>query len=134
MKEKRLSLTDAEWNVMECLWAHSPRTGRELTEALGESCGWNRSTTLTLLRRLEAKGAVASSGETGIKTFRPLVSREDAALGETESLLSRVYRGSLSLLVRGLVIQSVMNFMFFILHAFSHRLEHLVSESVISQS
>ena len=99
MKEKRLSLTDAEWNVMECLWAHSPRTGRELTEALGKSCGWSRSTTLTLLRRLEAKGAVGSGESGGLKTFLPLVSREDAALGETEDLLSRAYRGSLSLLV-----------------------------------
>ena len=99
MEEKRLSLTDAEWSVMECLWEAAPRTGRELTEALGKSCGWSRSTTLTLLRRLEAKGAVGSADGGGVKTFRPLVSREDAALGETEDLLSRAYRGSLSLLV-----------------------------------
>ena len=99
MEEKRLSLTDAEWSVMECLWDRSPRTGRELTEALAGRQGWSRSTTLTLLRRLEAKGAVGSGGDTGVKTFRPLVSREDAALGETEDLLSRAYRGSLSLLV-----------------------------------
>ena len=99
MEEKNISLTAAEWSVMECLWEAAPRTGRELTEALGESCGWNRSTTLTLLRRLEAKGAVGSGDTGGVKAFCPLLSREDAALGETESLLSRVYRGSLSLLV-----------------------------------
>ena len=99
MEEKRLSLTEAEWRVMECLWEKSPRIGRELTEELGKSCGWSRSTTLTLLRRLEAKGTVGSGDEKGVKTFLPLLSREDAALGETEDLLSRVYRGSLSLLV-----------------------------------
>ena len=99
MDKKNIDLTEAEWSVMECLWEHAPRTGRELTEALGKSCGWSRSTTLTLLRRLEAKGAVGSDDTGGVKTFRPLVSREDAALGETENLLSRVYRGSLSLLV-----------------------------------
>ena len=99
MEEKRLSLTDAEWSVMECLWEVSPRTGRELTEALENRRGWSRSTTLTLLRRLEGKGAVGSGEEQGVKTFRPLLSRKDAALGETEDLLTRAYRGSLSLLV-----------------------------------
>ena len=99
MDGKNIDLTSAEWSVMECLWESAPRTGRELTEALGKSCGWSRSTTLTLLRRLEAKGAVGSDDAGGVKAFRPLVSREDAALGETESLLSRVYRGSLSMLV-----------------------------------
>ena len=96
------TLTGAEWNVMECLWERSPRTGREAAQWLQEHAGWSRSTTLTLLRRLEAKGAVGSV-DTGLKAFRPLVSREDAALGETENLLSRVYRGSLSLLVSTLV-------------------------------
>ena len=31
-----MNLTDAEWNVMECLWEKSPRTGRETTEWLEE--------------------------------------------------------------------------------------------------
>ena len=99
MEKENIALTSAEWSVMECLWERSPRTGRELTEALGRRQGWSRSTTLTLLRRLEGKGAVGSGEAGSVKTFRPLVSREDAALGETEDLLSRAYRGSLSLLV-----------------------------------
>ncbi len=103
MDGKSLSLAAAEWSIMECLWEASPRTGRELTEALRERCGWSRSTTLTLLRRLEAKGAVGNDEDSGIKNFRPLVSRENVALGEAESLLSRAYRGSLSLLVSSFV-------------------------------
>ena len=97
-----MNLTDAEWNVMECLWEKSPRTGREATQWLEERMGWNRSTTLTLLRRMEAKGAVASDTDGNVKTFRPLVRREDAALQETENFLSRVYKGSLSLMVSSL--------------------------------
>ena len=102
MRERNIGLTAAEWNVMECLWEKSPRTGREVTQWLEERVGWNRSTTLTLLRRLEEKGAVASDAGSGIKAFRPLVGREDAALQETESFLSRVYKGSLSLMVSSL--------------------------------
>ncbi len=94
-----INLTDAEWRVMELLWQHEPQTGRELVEALEKIAGWNRSTTLTLLRRLEGKQAVADETQNGVKAFRPLIRREEAALQETEDFLSRVYQGSLSLMV-----------------------------------
>lgn len=102
MSNPNRNLTSAEWRVMECLWDKSPRTGREATEWLKKRTGWNRSTTLTLLRRMEAKGAVASGTEDGVKSFRPLIRREDAALQETEDFLGRVYKGSLSLMVSSL--------------------------------
>ena len=102
MNEKHISLTEAEWSVMECLWEKSPRTGRETVAWLDQKMGWTRSTTLTMLRRLEAKGAVAGDTEGELKTFRPLIAREDVAVQETENLLDRVYKGSLSLLVSSL--------------------------------
>lgn len=102
MNEKHISLTEAEWIVMECLWEKSPRTGRETVEWLDRRMGWTRSTTLTMLRRLEAKGAVAGDTEGELKTFRPLIAREEVAAQETENLLDRVYKGSLSLLVSNL--------------------------------
>ena len=101
MNDKNLTLTEAEWTVMECLWEKSPRTGRETVEWLDRRMGWTRSTTLTMLRRLEAKGAVA--GEEGEpKTFRPLIARDEESLPQTQSLLERAYNGSISLLVSAL--------------------------------
>lgn len=103
MSEKGISLTQAEWSVMECLWAAGPLTGREVTQRMEKTCGWSRSTTLTLLSRLEAKGALESvSAEKGPKVFSSLLRREDAALGETKDFLDRVYQGSLSLMVSAL--------------------------------
>ena len=102
MNDKHISLTEAEWAVMECLWEKSPRTGRETVAWLDQKMGWTRSTTLTMLRRLEAKGAVAGDTEGELKTFRPLIAREDVAVRETENLLDRAYKGSLSLLVSSL--------------------------------
>lgn len=97
-----MGLTEAEWQVTECLWTSAPRTGREIIDALGKTTGWSRSTTLTLLRRLEDKGAVSAVSEGGMKHYRPQVAREDAAVQETEHLLERVYQGSVSLLVSSL--------------------------------
>lgn len=102
MNDKNLTLTEAEWTVMECLWEKSPRTGRETVAWLDQKMGWTRSTVLTMLRRLEAKGAVAGDTEGELKTFRPLIAREDVAVRETENLLERAYKGSLSLLVSSL--------------------------------
>lgn len=102
MNDKNLTLTEAEWTVMECLWEKSPRTGRETVACLDQKMGWTRSTVLTMLRRLEAKGAVAGDTEGELKTFRPLIAREDVAVRETENLLDRAYKGSLSLLVSSL--------------------------------
>ena len=102
MNDKNVTLTEAEWTVMECLWEKSPRTGRETVAWLDQKMGWTRSTTLTMLRRLEAKGAVAGDTEGELKTFRPLIAREEVAVRETENLLDRAYKGSLSLLVSSL--------------------------------
>lgn len=103
MKEDRISLTQAEWSVMECLWEAGPLTGREVVQRMEQRCGWSRSTTLTLLGRLEHKGALQSApAEKGPKVFSPLLRREDAALEETKEFLSRVYQGSLSLMVSAL--------------------------------
>ena len=103
MSENRISLTQAEWSVMESLWEAGPLTGREVTQRMEQSCGWSRSTTLTLLSRLEAKGALESvPAEKGPKIFSPLLRREDAALGEAKDFLERVYQGSLSLMVSAL--------------------------------
>ena len=100
--DNRINLTEAEWSVMECLWERSPRSGRELTEEMQKRCAWSRSTTLTLLSRMEAKGAVSGDSSAGKKVFSPLISRENAALQEAEGLLERVYKGSLGLLVSSL--------------------------------
>ena len=99
MSENRINLTSAEWNIMEGLWEKSPITGRDITDMMESRMGWNRSTTLTLLRRLEEKGAIATNDEGRKKLFSPVVLREEAALQETESFLERVYNGSVSMML-----------------------------------
>lgn len=99
MEHSKINLTEAEWNVMECLWEKAPRTGRETIELLKDRMGWSRSTTLTLLRRMEEKGAVKSEDTENVKQFYPVISREEAAHQETADFLQRVYQGSLGMMV-----------------------------------
>ena len=102
MEPHEKNLTPTEWHLMECLWEQAPRTGREAAEYMAQSQGWSRSTTLTLLRRMTAKGFIDCREEQGVKIYSPLIARSDAAVRETDSFLSRVYRGSVSTLLSAL--------------------------------
>ena len=101
----KTTLTPTEWNLMECLWEHAPRTGREATEYLERTVGWSRSTTLTLLRRMTEKGLVRCEDTGGVKTYFPRIDRGDAARRETENFLDRVYHGSVSMLLSAMTQQ-----------------------------
>jgi len=92
-------LTNSEWSVMECLWDHSPRTGREAVEHLNKTVGWSRSTTLTMLRRMTEKELIKCYEESGVNVYAPLVNRDDAVRHETEGFLDRVYNGSISMMI-----------------------------------
>lgn len=102
MSGKPLSLSAAEWQIMECLWERSPRTLMEIVRALTPATGWSKSTIVTMVTRLEAKGALRHTEGARARLYSPTVLREQAALQETESLLRRVYRGSVGLLVNTL--------------------------------
>ena len=102
MSAEHINLTEAEWIVMECLWEKSPLSSREITEQLEKSAGWTRSTTNTLLARLETKGAISTATKGRNKFFSAVLRHEDAALHETEGFLDHVYHGSLSMMVSAL--------------------------------
>ena len=86
-------LTSSEWSVLTCLWENSPRTVMQLVAALGERVGWAKSTTITTLRRMEAKGLVLCTVEGRARHYTPNLQRDRAVRGETRSFLDKVYRG-----------------------------------------
>ena len=92
-------VSSAEWNIMESLWADAPKVGSQIVADMAERTGWSRSTTLTMLRRMTDKGLIACEDNGQMKTYSPLLVREDAVKSETESFLNRVYNGSISMLV-----------------------------------
>lgn len=94
-----IHVTDSEWYVLDCLWQQSPQTAMELVEALSRRVGWAKSTTLTTLRRMEAKGLLAGETVGRSRRYTPLVDRETATVRETSGFLDRVYRGSVGHMV-----------------------------------
>ena len=99
----KINLSDSEWKLMNRLWDRAPMTITELTAALRADTGWTKNTIITMLSRLEAQGAVRYEEGGRAKQYFPTIDREDAARAETESFLSKVYGGSLGLMVSNLV-------------------------------
>lgn len=99
----KINLSDSEWKLMNRLWDRAPMTITELTAALREDTGWTKNTIITMLARLEAKGAVRHEEGVRAKQYSPCLAREDAAQAETESFLGKVYGGSLGLMMSALV-------------------------------
>ena len=85
-------LFDSELKVMEPLWEDGPQTAGALAKRLAQSCGWNRNTTYTVIKKLIDKGAVARSDPGFLCTA--LVSCEEVQRQETDSLISRLFGGS----------------------------------------
>ena len=85
-------LFDSELKVMEPLWEDGPQSAGELAKRLAASCGWNRNTTYTVIKKLVDKGTVARSDPGFLCT--PLVTREEIRRQETDSLISRLFGGS----------------------------------------
>ncbi len=103
MKKEAFTLSPNEWLVLEELWKQ-PSTLMELVRALGEEPpGWAKSTTATMVRRMEGKGLIRHKDAGKAKVFSAAVSREEAALAETRSLVDKAFDGSVGLLMNTLV-------------------------------
>jgi BlaI family penicillinase repressor len=100
---KKINLSDGEWIIMNELWDNAPGTITQLTAALKQSTGWSKHTIITMLGRMESKGAVRHEEGLRAKQYYPAVERTETVLGETESFLEKVYSGSLGLMVNTMV-------------------------------
>lgn len=89
MKEK---LFDSEAKVMQIIWNRGPLSAKEISLIAADSIGWNKNTTYTVIKKLEAKGFIRRSDPGFICT--PLVSQEEMQKREAVSLLNRIFCGS----------------------------------------
>lgn len=104
----KINLSDGEWKLMNLLWEESPRTIAQLVSALKADTGWTKGTIFMMLSRMADKGAVGFKQGERSKLFYPILKKEDAASCETESFLSKVYGGSLGLMVASMAGQKAL--------------------------
>ena len=79
---------------MQVLWERRQATAREITDALNVGRPVAHSTVQTMLRGLEAKGAVGHEAQGRTFVFRPLVPQTDARRQATRDLVARLFGDS----------------------------------------
>lgn len=94
-----MQISEAESVVMEVLWQRSPQTSEEVLTALGERQQWQEATVKTLLNRLLNKGAIEAQKDGRRYLYSPRLRREDWVMGESESMLARLFDGRVAPLV-----------------------------------
>jgi BlaI family transcriptional regulator, penicillinase repressor len=89
--------------IMQVLWREGRATARQITEALSREKPIAHSTVQTLLRKLEAKGAVTHELQDRTFVFLPLYQQSEVTETATRDLLTRLFDGSVSGLVAHLL-------------------------------
>ena len=86
------NLFDGERKVMEILWKHEPVSAKQISMIAAETIGWNKNTTYTVIKKLEAKGYLKRQ-EPGF-ICSSVFSMEQVQKAETQSLVDKLFGGS----------------------------------------
>jgi len=92
MKMETIKLFDSELKVMEIIWEKEPVTAKELSLILGESIGWNKNTTYTIIKKLIDKKVINREEPNFVCTS--MVKKTEIQSAETNSLIDKLYNGS----------------------------------------
>ena len=85
-------LFESEAKVMEIIWEKTPISAKDISLLAAEAIGWNKNTTYTVIKKLEAKGFIKREDPGFICT--PLVSQSQMQKVEVLSLVKKVFGGS----------------------------------------
>lgn len=93
------TITDAEFEIMKILWRTGiPVSSADIRRELQEQKSWEKSTVLTLLRRLKDKKVISvQKGDPSY--YLPLISEADYKAQQTQDMVDRLYGGS----IKGLI-------------------------------
>ena len=83
---------DSELKLMELIWEREPVSAKDLSILAATALEWNKNTTYTVLKKLEAKGFILREDPGFICSS--LVTRGEVQKSEAKSLAARLFGGS----------------------------------------
>src|SRR3954452_2395126 len=92
-----------QFRIMQVLWDRGRASARDITDVLNASEAVAHSTVQTLLRQLEAKGAVGHEEEGRTFVFIPRLKEDKVKRTAAHDLLERVFGGNVGSLVAHLL-------------------------------
>lgn len=89
-----VSISDAEWQVMNVVWDGQPMTAQEIIGQLEDQADWAAATVKTMLHRLAKKGVLTFEEQGNRYMYRARVRRTACVKDASRSFLDRVFGGA----------------------------------------
>lgn len=87
----QVSISDAEWQVMNVIWQGQPMAAQEIVAALSDQEDWAPATIKTMLHRLVKKGVLNFEEKGNRYVYRSKVRKSDCIRQASKSFLQRVF-------------------------------------------
>lgn len=100
---ERPELAKSELEVAQIVWELERATVRQVLSRLPSDRGLDFKTVQTYLRRLEAKGYLASRMEGRARVYRPRVKRQTVVRELVDDFVRRVFQGNTLPLVQNII-------------------------------
>lgn len=98
------ALSDAEWKVMNAVWAsQGDVSARDVLARLGPETGWAYTTLKTIMDRLVEKEALAVEVRRNVSWYRAQLPKQRAVDSAADDLTRRAFGGAMAPLVHRLV-------------------------------
>src|SRR5262245_34145554 len=103
---RTVQISDAEWDVMEPIWAAGACTAADVIKRLRPAPDWNHSPIRTLLARLVEKGALAYDVDGSRYIYKAAVTRQRCVRQKGRSFLHQAFGGDVGALLAHFVAES----------------------------
>jgi predicted transcriptional regulator len=96
MPEPESPITDAEWHLLEALWALERATARQVADELHDAQQWAYSTVKTMLDRMASKGLVEARQVGNVWEFTAAVKPDDARRSAWKRFVGSAFGGAVA--------------------------------------
>jgi BlaI family penicillinase repressor len=100
-----MSLTKAEWQIMNALWKKYPASVRDVIDNLENNVDWAYTTVKTMLDRLAKKGVLKVKKERNVSMYEPIVSQKKTKQAAIKSFVNQVFEGAVGSLMHHLIAE-----------------------------
>jgi BlaI family transcriptional regulator, penicillinase repressor len=87
----KIRLTEMETKFADLIWSHEPVPSGDLVKLCESELNWKKSTTYTMLKRLESKGVFKN--KEGV--VAALISKDDFYAQQSKQFVEETFQGSL---------------------------------------
>lgn len=105
----KITISEAEWEIMRVVWAHQTVTSREVIDTLDNKMNWKQSTIKTLIGRLVEKEALKTEKDGRKFLYSANISENETVRSFSEDILGRVCQKDNGRVIQQLVEKSVLS-------------------------